>query len=1248
MASDPGAFKGTERFAVISRLGRGGMGSVYHVADRERGTRLALKAVGKVTGDPLLRFKQEFRSLQEIAHPNLVTLGELFEHHGEWFFTMELVEGTDFLQFVRPGAAAASESAPTGVDDGSESPTLASPSLVAPKGSPLEAFRLADPRIGFDEIALRHALAQLVLAVSALHASGHIHRDIKPSNIVVERGGRVVLIDFGLVMGIAEGGAVTGQIMGTIDYMAPEQASGGAIGPAADWYSVGVTLFEALTGRLPIEDRPGRVLLRKQTEAAPSVRSLVPKAPSDLDALCGALLQIDPADRLSAAEILARLQLSRTEALSLSRTSSGGHEEFVGRRDELDRLHRAFESSGGTEQALVVVSGESGIGKSSLLNRFLSAVAARHEDVLILRGRCFEQETVPFKAFDGMMDQLGRWLGARSEAEQAPLLPRYPGLLGVVFPVLRRVPAIADGAAPQSPDPLEQRRLVMAALRELFDHIAARSRLVIAIDDVQWSDEESRRLFSELTRPPSPPPALLLLLERASPGERPRAAPLADWQREPTVISLGPLSDDESAELIARHLGERRALDPRQREALIAQARGHPIFLETLMRQGDQGGGGASHLDLGQALRAQIDALDHEARAVLEILALAGFPLARSVAAEAAGISRETLLVRLRHLRVQRLIRSAEASEAGAIEPYHAKIGEAALGPLDERQRRDHHRGLARALEQHEAPAEQVAQHHLGAGSLEQATAHTLRAARHAMQIFAFGRAAHLFRRAIDLGAIGQAEVPRISLELGHALANVGKGAEAAAAYRAALEGASPALVIDLKRRIAEQLLTSGLYDEGRAAGDDVLGHLGLEAPASPGAALRQLGWLRVRLWLRGLEHTERSVDEVTATDLARIDACWSLARGFAGHDVILGQVFQTRALLFALAAGEPLRVAKALCFEYLSRAIDGPTALTRDRALLERAARIGEQADSAVVRASVAFAEGMGAHTGTCDFARSAPLFEVASRILQQECLDVAWERSLCDEQRLIAYFWLGRWRDLAAAVPGLCQHADDVGNPYWVNRFSGGYLSFAAEIRGDVKEARRLIERGAAALPARPSAVQRFGQMWCATRLDLYEGNWTAALERIEGFESDLVASLILKVPLVMLVHELDRARVYLLAARHERRRQGRFLQLVRRAARRLTRSHVVFGGALGAVLEGAAAIAEGALEVGLPLLARGQAQLSDRGICAIAAAIQRGRGALEGGENGRRLRAEGDRWFAENGVVDPESMGRMLLPL
>ncbi len=130
-------FAGTARFQVLARLGAGGMGVVYDVFDRERKTRVALKTLRTLGGVELMRFKNEFRALSDLHHTNLVSLGELIHHEGLWFFTMELIDGDDFLSHVRPHGRR-------------------------------------------DDARLRATLGQLAEGLGALHVAGKVHRDIKP------------------------------------------------------------------------------------------------------------------------------------------------------------------------------------------------------------------------------------------------------------------------------------------------------------------------------------------------------------------------------------------------------------------------------------------------------------------------------------------------------------------------------------------------------------------------------------------------------------------------------------------------------------------------------------------------------------------------------------------------------------------------------------------------------------------------------------------------------------------------------------------------------------------------------------------------------------------------------------------------------------------------------------------------------------------------------------------------------------
>src|SRR2546423_7097338 len=167
-------FSGTDRFEVRRCLGAGGMGVVYEAFDRERQARVALKTLRSMSADGLLRFKREFRDFLDLSHQNLISLGELFSEGRDWFFTMELVEGSTFLDWVRPSK-------------NGKLPSFAS-SFGSPSAKTVAEFtpRLRDVTLPpLDLERLRSALAQLVAGVMALHAAEKVHRDIKPSNVLV-------------------------------------------------------------------------------------------------------------------------------------------------------------------------------------------------------------------------------------------------------------------------------------------------------------------------------------------------------------------------------------------------------------------------------------------------------------------------------------------------------------------------------------------------------------------------------------------------------------------------------------------------------------------------------------------------------------------------------------------------------------------------------------------------------------------------------------------------------------------------------------------------------------------------------------------------------------------------------------------------------------------------------------------------------------------------------------------------------
>src|SRR5688572_27034905 len=213
-------------FTIDGYLGEGGMGVVYRARELKTGQPVAMKMLSRIDAAGIYRLKREFRTLAGIVHPNLVRLMELHCVDDMWFFTMELVIGRPFLDFLGVNRWGNVHDSQTDV-------------VTLTELAPIESLAaLPQPPEFFDESLLRQKFLQLVQAIIAVHDAGTLHCDIKPSNLLIDAGGRVVVLDFGVSRGFGANEpfrTIEGEIAGTPEYMSPEQAAGGAIGPASDW-----------------------------------------------------------------------------------------------------------------------------------------------------------------------------------------------------------------------------------------------------------------------------------------------------------------------------------------------------------------------------------------------------------------------------------------------------------------------------------------------------------------------------------------------------------------------------------------------------------------------------------------------------------------------------------------------------------------------------------------------------------------------------------------------------------------------------------------------------------------------------------------------------------------------------------------------------------------------------------------------------------------------------------------------------
>ncbi len=805
-----------------------------------------------------------------------------------------------------------------------------------PNRSPSVRVRVRDDRV-LDLRRLRAGIRQLIRAVNVLHQRGLLHLDIKPSNIIVGPGGRVVLLDFGLVRSFRSDQSETRLTLGTPAYMAPEQAAGGPVGRAADWYAVGGVLYRALTGELPFIGGAADVMLAKQLDPAPPPQTLVPNIPEDLANLATDLLNLDPSKRPSGREVWARIGGDADE-IFFEPEDAG---VFVGRTREVEALSHALETASKGNKVVVRLAGAAAIGKTTLIRRVL---AAHREEIFLLTGETFERESVPFVSFDRPVDSLALILQRLGAARMPAEIEDDIRVLSRMFPVLGTLVSEATGEAAKAGD---SRSRGAQAFCSVIAWLSKQGRLpVLWIDSAHWSDRDSALLMREFLSSNLIERVFVVLSYRR--GEGVDSPLLSDLERLERVelqigwrqLDLSPLPDGDVKALARSLLAE--DADEQVVDAIALESAGNPLFVEAMCRYGRHLKGGAisaTELSLHHVVAKTFEALDPTARRLLETLAVFGRPMSVDMLFPAALLTDEDRVESVEALVNEQIVATHQGKRALMLSVAHDKTRELIVAWIEPEVLTSSHRSIAEALAQDEDYDPERLMHHFAeGGSLTRAATFAVMAAGRALDSLAFDSASRLYERAI--GYLSDAEpahqIP-IRLALADALRRAGHRRRAATECLYAADLSEHGERANLRVVAGEILLSSGRLAEGLEVLRDSLGGVDLRHGRRRSEKLDE----ELELTRRFSEVLEGVREGVTPRDARqrdslRLDSCGALARGLSL--MLPGQCapFWAKGVLEAYEAGAEVFLVRALGFICVGRALSGtPEGLEESQRLM-------------------------------------------------------------------------------------------------------------------------------------------------------------------------------------------------------------------------------------------------------------------------------------------------------------------------